>query len=70
MTNIKRPVNILFLIALGALALAFFVFNFLIYQKEKEKAKAQTSKAREALDKKQTEKNNLNENNSPLPSGD
>ena len=48
MNNLKKPVNILFLISLAALALAFFVFNFLLYQKEKEKAKAQTQKAREA----------------------
>jgi phosphotransferase system glucose/maltose/N-acetylglucosamine-specific IIC component len=70
MTNLKRPVNIFFLIALASLALAFVVFNFLIYQKEKEKGKAQTAKARQAKEEKLIEKNNQDEtDNNPDISG-
>lgn len=67
MTTLKKPVNILFLVSLAALALTFFVFNFLIFQKEKEKARAQTAKARET--KNSDLKNPTNENIEPPISG-
>lgn len=66
MNTLKKPVNILFLISIGAIAVTFFVFNFLIFQKEKEKNKAQTQKARDTIQKNSENKTLTNENFEPL----